>query len=182
MNQFVCLLRGINVSGKNSIKMGALKEVFELLGFTSVYTYIQSGNVVFTSKNDNRLQLETMISAKITEIFQLNIAVFVFGKNGFNVIVSENFFLKNINIDTKKLHVTFMSQSPESTAIAELMAINFGSDEFKIVQNIIYLYCSNGYGNTKLTNTFFEKKLKVNCTTRNWNTTLKLGGMVNNIF
>lgn len=174
MYKFICLMRGINVSGKNIIKMDALKIAFEELGFSGVKTYIQSGNVVFASKIANQLTLQTLITDKITEVFQLNIPVLVIAENNFIAIIKENIFLNNAKIDSTKLHVTFMSQKPIAADIAVISAIDFGNDQFKITPHAIYLYCPNGYGNTKLTNTFFEKKLKVNCTTRNWNTVQKL--------
>jgi uncharacterized protein (DUF1697 family) len=56
--QFVCLLRGINVGGNNKVDMSALKEVFETLGFSDVKTYINSGNVIFNSKNISRDKID----------------------------------------------------------------------------------------------------------------------------
>lgn len=119
-----------------------------------------------------------MINKKISQEFNLNIPVLVITENTLKEVIQENCYIKDASLETSKLHVTFMSQKPRSTNIAALNLLDFGNDQFKITQNVIYLYCINGYGNTKLTNTFFEKKLKVNCTTRNWNTTVKLGEMV----
>ena len=55
----------------------------------------------------------------------------------------------------------------------EILVAN-SDDEFQLIENAIYLYCPNGYGNTKLNNNLFEKKLKIATTTRNWNTISKL--------
>jgi uncharacterized protein (DUF1697 family) len=74
-----------------------------------------------------------------------------------------------------------MAQKPLADDIDLIATLNFGTDQFEISSDQIFLYCPNGYGNTKLTNTFFEKKLKVNCTTRNWNTVLKLAEMLEGI-
>lgn len=178
MNKFICLLRGINVSGKNIIKMDSLKQAFIDLDFDNVKTYIQSGNIIFTSKLSNECDLEILINKKISQEFNLNIPVLVITENTLKEVIQENCYIKDASLETSKLHVTFISQKPKSTDIATLNLLDFGNDQFKITQNVIYLYCINGYGNTKLTNTFFEKKLKVNCTTRNWNTTVKLGEMV----
>ena len=74
-----------------------------------------------------------------------------------------------------------MPQKPLATDFAIVATTNFGTDKFEISSNTIYLYCPNGYWNTKLTNTFFEKKINVKCTTRNWNTVLKLAQMLDGI-
>jgi len=181
MNKYICLLRGINVSGKNIIKMDALKSALECLGFAQVKTYIQSGNIVFLSIAVQTHAIEALINEKIKEVFQLEIPVLVIHEKDFKAIILANKFLKESNIDVTKLHITYLSQEPLNADIAAINTTNFGNDQFEISSNAIFLYCPNGYGNTKLTNTFFEKKLKVSCTTRNWNTVLKLAEMLNEI-
>src|ERR1041384_8279930 len=69
MNQYVALLRGINVGGKNLIKMTALKASFEELGFTDVFTYIQSGNVLFSAASSGQAQLTKQIEEALSEAF-----------------------------------------------------------------------------------------------------------------
>lgn len=174
MNKFICLLRGINVSGKNIIKMDALKQAFIDLDLDNVKTYIQSGNIIFTSKFSNECDLEILINKKINQEFNLNIPVLVITENTLKQVIQKNCYIKDASIETSKLHVTFMSQKPLANTVAEIVGKDYGGDEFEICKKVIYLNCLNGYGNTKLTNTFFEKKLKVNCTTRNWNTIQKL--------
>lgn len=181
MNKYICLLRGVNVSGKNILKMDALKVALEDLGFTQVKTYIQSGNIVFVSNEVHTNPFETLINEKIKEVFQLDIPVLIINEKEFKAIILANNFLKDSNIDASKLHITFMAQKPLASDVATIASTNFGTDQFEISSNAIFLYCPNGYGNTKLTNTFFEKKLKVNCTTRNWNTVLKLAEMLGGI-
>jgi uncharacterized protein (DUF1697 family) len=55
-----------------------------------------------------------------------------------------------------------------------MISLNLSSDRFKIREKEIYLYCPNGYGTSKLSNNFFERKFKVTATTRNWKTVNKL--------
>ncbi len=174
-------MRGINVSGKNLIKMDALKVALEKLGFAQVKTYIQSGNIVFVSIAVHTNTLETLINEKIKKVFKLDIPVLVINEKDFNSIILANNFLKDSKIEPSKLHITFMAQKPLADDIDLIATLNFGTDQFEISSDQIFLYCPNGYGNTKLTNTFFEKKLKVNCTTRNWNTVLKLAEMLEGI-
>ena len=82
--------------------------------------------------------------------------------------------MKEKNIDEKKLHVTFLSETPSEENVKSIENIDFALDRFIISGKEIYLHIPESYGETKLSNQFFEKKLKVTATTRNWNTVIKL--------
>ena len=176
MPVYLSILRGINVSGKNKIKMEALKAMYKSLGFNNITTYIQSGNVVFESKPSINLAQE--IEKKIADTFQFNVPVIIRTKEEINKVNAQNPFLNQVNIEADKLHVTYLSQLPSKESISTISTFNFSPDEFIIVGKEVYVYCPNGYGKTKLNNTFFEKKLKVQATTRNWKSTSKLGEIV----
>ena len=89
-------------------------------------------------------------------------------------IISQNPFTKEKNIDLKKLHVTFLSETPDKEKIEQIKEADFLPDRFAIKGKEIYLHIPVSYGETKLSNKFFENKLKVSATTRNWNTVNKL--------
>ena len=89
-------------------------------------------------------------------------------------IRNENPFIKTEAIDETKLHVTFLTQVPEKSNVDKIDVGKYAPDEFFVDGKVIYLICPGGYGNTKLTNNFFESKLKMTATTRNWNTVNKL--------
>ena len=74
----------------------------------------------------------------------------------------------------QRLHVTFLAEKPDVARVRELDPERAEPDEFKVVGQEIYLHCPNGYGRSKLTNAYFEKKLGVAATTRNWKTVTKL--------
>lgn len=80
-------------------------------------------------------------------------------------------------LDREKLHVTFLEEEPEPTDVSAIQKYDFPPDAFRIIGKEVYLFCPGGYGNTKLSNTFFEKKLHVKATTRNWKTVGKLAGI-----
>lgn len=172
MPSYISILRGINVSGKNKIKMDELKAMYESLGFTNITTYIQSGNVVFESQPANNIS--TLIEQKIKETFQFDVPVIIRKKSEINTISSKNSFLKEKGIELDKLHVTYLAEAPLEENITKIATYNFEPDRFIIVKQEVFVYCPNGYGKTKLNNTFFENKLKVKATTRNWKTTNKL--------
>jgi len=71
-NVFVALLRGVNVGGNNMIRMSSLKKSFEALGFNDVVTYINSGNIIFKSKETDARKLESKIEKMLSKDYQLD--------------------------------------------------------------------------------------------------------------
>jgi len=174
MNTYISILRGINVGGKNLIKMTLLKELYERLGFSPAITYIQSGNVIFQANQTSAAELEKIISTAITTKFSFVVPVIVIEPAELKAIVTQNPFTTERKEDIEKLHITFLSQSPTLEIANSLNSNTYLPDEFFILQKTVYLFCPNGYGKTKLTNSFFESKLKVTATTRNMRTVIKL--------
>ena len=174
MQTYIAILRGINVSGHKIIKMDALRGLFESLQFKKVKTYIQSGNVVFQDKSTDSEVLQARIAKKILDEFSFIVPVIVKSKDELASIVKNNPFISKEGTDIAKLHVTFLSAEPNKDDIKKNREGEYGPDEFIISGQTIYLHCPNTYGDTKLSNTFFEKKLKVTATTRNWKTVNEL--------
>jgi uncharacterized protein (DUF1697 family) len=174
MHTSISILRGINVSGHNLIKMSALREMYENMGFYNIRTYIQSGNVVFDHETEDAGQLCEMISKGINKRFGFDVPVIVIGKDELKIISGQNLFINERGEDISKLHVTFLSREPDGKMAENISPAEYLPDEFFIIGRSIFLFCPNGYGNTKLSNAFFEKKLKVQATTRNWKTVLEL--------
>ncbi len=181
MNTYICLLRGINVSGKNKILMADLKALFELLRMKNVKTYIQSGNVVFQrDKAVEPIELEQQIKKQIHKQYGFDVPVLVRSIQEWVQTASKNPFLKKKGINPEKLHVTFLGGTPESELLKKIDASSFLPDAFDVVGKDVYVHCPESYGETKLSNTFFEKKLKQAATTRNWKTVLALLEMAQN--
>lgn len=175
MQTFIAILRGINVSGQKKILMADLKELYENLKFREVKTYIQSGNVVF--KSDSKLsdiQLAKKIEKEISAKYNFEVPVIIRTKEELKNIIDQNPFIKEKDIDLKKLHITFLSESPVEEKVESIKSTDFLPDKFSIDGKEIYLHIPESYGETKLSNKFFENKLKVSATTRNWNTVNKL--------
>jgi uncharacterized protein (DUF1697 family) len=170
MKIYIAILRGINVSGHKPIKMDALRAMCEQLNFKNAKTYIQSGNIVFQYKQTNTETLEKLISKKIKETFTFDVPVLVKDADELKLILKNNPFVNKRNEDITKLHVTFLSHQPEKINCDKIKEGNYGADEFIISGKNIYLFCPVSYGNSKLSNTFLENKLKVTATTRNWKT------------
>jgi uncharacterized protein (DUF1697 family) len=178
---FISILRGINVSGQKKILMSDLKVLYEKLGFKNVTTYIQSGNVIF--KSNEKLadtELAKKIEKTIYQKYDFEVPLIIRSEEEMKKTISSNPFLKEKNSDAKRLYVTFLSEIPDKENVESITNIDFSPDKFIIIGKEIYLCVANGYGETKISNTFFEKKLKVKATTRNWNTVNKLSDMASN--
>ncbi len=164
----VSLIRGINVAGHNRLTMQALRDVFGSLGFGDPETYLQSGNVVFTAERMDSSRIEALIAKGIKDAAGHAVSVLVRTAADLDRVVTRAPFLEARGEDPKALHVTFLSGAPPS-AMADSVSVPPGSeDEFLLDGREIYVFCPNGYGRTKLSNTFFEKRLGVRATTRNW--------------
>lgn len=174
MTTYISILRGINVSGQKLIKMDALRSSYEKLGFRSIATYVQSGNVVFRGSSANPEDLAKTITQQIEKDFGFDVPVFVMTADSLKQIIDNNPFAREISKDNSFLHVTFLSAKPQNIDRYSIEEKKLSGEEVAIVDNAIYLYCPYGYGKTKLSNNFFETKLKVVATTRNWKTTNEL--------
>ncbi|GAA0893482.1 DUF1697 domain-containing protein [Fulvivirga kasyanovii] len=170
MQTYIAILRGINVSGTKKIKMDDLRTKLTDFGFEKVRTYIQSGNIVFDYKETDPLTLAKQLEQKIMDDYGYEVPVVVTGAEELKQVIDSNPFLIGRSEDPAKLHVTFLAEPPADENVMKIDDSGFLPDEFKIIGESIYLFCPNGYGRTKLTNNFFESKLKVTATTRNWKT------------
>lgn len=169
MTRYACMLRGVNVSGQRKLTMKELVALCQSLGFTNVVSYLQSGNLVLDSKLD---------AAKLEKKLEDTIGS-EFGYADVDVLVrTEQQLLATLESlpaewkehDTATLHFTF-TKTPIGTTAAHG---DFLPDEFAAGERVVYVHCPNGYGRTKLNNSYFERILKLRATTRNWNTTNKL--------
>ncbi|WP_234859428.1 DUF1697 domain-containing protein [Aquimarina aquimarini] len=176
MTTFIALLRGINVSGQKKIKMADLRVKLEKLGFISVRTYIQSGNIIFQYKINDIVALQDLIKKEIIDQFGYDVPVLVFTVEMLSSIYKKNPFierLKSGEIEEKKMFFTILQDTPDIAVVKELMSNSY-EEEYMIVDRTVYMFAVNGYGKTKLNNNFFERKLKTIATTRNLKTMNKL--------
>jgi len=174
MNTYIALLRGINVSGQKKIKMADLKKSLETLPFSDVTTYIQSGNLIFKSVINSIPDLEKKIADLILKDFGFEVPVLIKTPQELSSVLENNPFEKDNSKDVKKLYVVFLKDTPLEENITVLKTYDYSPEEYILDEKIIYFYAANGAGKAKMNNNFFEKKLKVQATTRNWKTTDKL--------
>jgi uncharacterized protein (DUF1697 family) len=168
---YVALLRGINVGGRNKLPMAELRALVESLGPTDVTTYIQSGNVIFTSAKP---VAPKTLEAAIEDACGIAITVVVRTSAELAKVVTANPFAKS---DVSKLHVGFMAAKPSKAVVARIDAERFKPEEFAVRGAELYLYLPNGMGRTKLPD-YLGRQLEIPTTVRNWNTVLKLVELV----
>jgi len=181
MAAYIAMLRGVNVSGHNTIKMDALRGLCQGLGFRNVDTYAQSGNIVFQTLLENPAAISKRIRETVLQSFGFNTPVIVRTSKEMRNVIVNNPFLKEKDIDSTKLHVTFLSETAQKGSAKELEILATSPDRFYPASHEIYLYCPGGYGRTKFSNNAIEKALSVKTTTRNWKTTNTLFEMVSRL-
>jgi uncharacterized protein (DUF1697 family) len=172
--KYVAFLRGINVGGKNKIKMEALREVFsKKLGFENVKTYINSGNVLFeTAKADDK-KLADAIEKAIEKEFALNIRVMVRTISEIEEIIKNNPFDGQFT-DHKDLHVLFLDEElPEEKRVA-LLANNNENEMFAVRNREIFCLLRVSVLDSLFGKDYIGKKLKTLATARNWRTVNKI--------
>jgi uncharacterized protein (DUF1697 family) len=173
VTRYAALIRGINVGGRAKVKMDDLRNVFAALGHGDITTYIQSGNVVFSTAPRSAPKVAAAIEDRIREDLGLGVTVLLRTDQELGDVIAANPFLAG-GADPARLHATFLVDTPAPERLDHVAVPDSGPDEFAIVGREVYLHCPEGYGRTKLNNTLWERRLGVAATTRNWNTVVKL--------
>jgi uncharacterized protein (DUF1697 family) len=171
---YISLLRGINVGGHKRIKMEKLRASFEALGFESVSTYIQSGNVVFKTGKSSSAGLSKRIEERILSDFGFSVSVVSRTSDEMGKVIAANPFLKERGVDPEKLHVTFLSAAPAPAALKKLADLTAAPDRFHCFGKEIYFHLPNGVSGSVLMKSPVDRVLAVVPTTRNWRTVNQL--------
>ena len=180
MASHVALLRGINVGGRNKVPMAELREVVTSLGHTGVTTYIQSGNVLFTTPEADPARLASELEAAITGTFGIESSVVVLSRDELAQVLDQNPYPDEPN--PKLVHVVFLNGEPpggllERIKTAESAVAAKGSrDTVTAVGPALYLNTPDGYGTSELAQALLRilGRADVAATARNWATATKL--------
>jgi uncharacterized protein (DUF1697 family) len=173
LNVFVALLRGVNVGGNNMISMSALKKSFEAMGFPHVSTYINSGNIIFTTKESDARKLEKKIEQMLTKEYQLESRVVLRSLPEMEKLVAS--LPRNWNSDPGwRYNVIFLRHTIDSEKILEELVLK------KDIEEVVYrpgtLLWSAQISDLTRTNMLklSSRKIYLDMTIRNTNTTRKL--------
>lgn len=169
MTRYVALLRGINVGGHNKVPMEALRATCESIGCTDVATYIQSGNVVLTSKL-GAAKLRTALESAITEQLGVSPVVVIRTHDELAAVLTGNPWP---DTDPDNLHVAFLSETPDPTQVAGVEDLEDRAERVVVRGADAYFHLPNGMGRSKLPE-IFGRRVKTPATVRNWRTVNKL--------
>lgn len=178
MKTYIALLRGINVGGHKKIPMAELRALLTNFGFKNVQTYIQSGNVIFQSNDTNTLNLENYFQKLIIDNFGFDVSVLVRTREQLITIFNKCPLSEQ---KRKESYFALLSKVPETNLVKEAYLKFYENEEYAIEKDCIYFYCANGYGKAKFNLNFFERKLKVSATSRNYKTMIKLLSLSENL-
>jgi len=184
MTVYIALLRGINVGGKNIIKMADLKQVFESIGLCEVKTYIQSGNVIFKSDETEDI-LCNKIENEIEAVFGISTKVILRNSTELEKIILNCPFSKEEIVEAEtlskveSLYVALLKHNPLKEKIEYIDVYRNESDRYQVIGREVYLLFHHSIRNSKLANNLH--KLNVPTTMRNWKTLSKLSVLAKNM-
>ena len=179
MPGYVALLRGINVGGKNLIKMPALKSCFESNGFEDVATYIQSGNVLFVSPETGTAGLTQRIEAMLAETFGYEATVVVRNRTQMRAVVGRA--PKGFGAEPSKYRydVIFLKHPLTAKVAMQSVPTKPGVDEAHAGTGVLYFSRLIEKATQSRLNKIVSSPIYPSVTIRNWNTTTKLVSMMN---
>ena len=171
--KYAAFLRGINVGGKNKIKMETLRETCAALRFQNVKTYINSGNVIFESAKTDDKKLAAKIEKAIEKEFALNIKIMVRTIEEIEDVIKNNPFDGQFEND-KDLHVLFLDEYLTTEKRELLLSNNNENEQYAVRNREIFCLLRVGFSDSLMGKDYIGKKLKVSATARNWRTVNKI--------
>jgi uncharacterized protein (DUF1697 family) len=174
MPVIICMLRGVNVGGHNLIKMDALKALCVSLKLKDPQTYIQSGNVIFSSGEKELAKLAKRIQDAIEKAHGFRPGVVLRTAAELQQAIARNPFAKRSGIEPGKLLVNFLADDPGKDAREKALAIKIGPEEMHLIGREAYIYFPNGQGRSKFPWAAIERTLMTSATGRNWNSVTKM--------
>lgn len=170
MTNHIALLRGINVGGHKKFTKADQLKMLENLGLKNFQVYLHTGNWIFSSSETSGV-LSLKIQKSIKKKFGWDVPVLVFKASEILKILNNCPFSEEIK---EKSYFTLLAKKPKAGNISELKKYSFPNEEYHLIGQCVYFYPENGAGKAKMSNNFFENKLKVTATSRNFKTMTKI--------
>jgi len=174
MPVLISMLRGVNVGAHNRIKMDVLRALYESLKLEEPRTYVQSGNVIFRSKEKNLPALAKKIQDGIGKEFGFRPEVILRTADDLRQALAANPFAKRRDVEPGKLLITFLVAEPGPYAQSALRNLKDYPEELHLKGRELYIYFPDGAGKSKLPWSSVEKLFKVTGTARNLNSVTKM--------
>jgi uncharacterized protein (DUF1697 family) len=178
---FICMVRGVNVGGHNKLPMSVLKDLCTSLKLTGVQTYLQSGNVVFSSKRSDRARLSKEIEERLRKKIGLDVKVILRTAAELRRAMAANPYPVGPQRNPSALVIIFLAGEPTGEAKAALEKVCVGPEEVHMAAGELYIHYGSGMGRSKLSNALIERKLGLAGTARNWNTVTRLLELAENL-
>lgn len=170
MQNYAIFLRGVTPTGKNRVPMVELRSALSNAGLLDIQTYIQSGNVVAKSRIDQS-SIQSLVHQIIAREIGADIAVIARTHDQLKHVMEDNPFPLSA---ASRTYFSLLAAPPASHLTDDLCQIDFSPDGVKVIGNTIYTLYATKHSDSKFNNNFFERKLKVTATTRNFNTMSRL--------
>ncbi len=186
MASHVALLRGINVGGRNKIPMGDLRGVVTSLGHTGVTTYIQSGNVLFSTAETDTAKLAAALESAIAERFGIWASAVVLSRDELAAVLAGNPYPDEPN--PRLVHVVFLNAEPPEDLLDRIAAAQSATaakgsrDTVQAAGPALFVHTPDGFGTSELAQVLFRiisppaksQAPGLTATARNWATSTKL--------
>jgi len=180
MQAIIAMLRGVNVGGHNPISMQALRAFCGSLDLQGAQTYVQSGNVVFRSKERNLSALAKRFEDAFEKTFGFRAPLVLRTASEMRTVIANSPFATRKEIEPGKFHVIFLTEELNPEARKQLEAAKVGLEEIKPGSREVYVYYPTGMGKSKLP-PLLDRILKKAGTARNWNSVTALLEMAEGI-
>ena len=177
MRRYIAFLRAINVGGRNTVRMGYLRQLFESLGFSNVETFIASGNVVFETASKNARALERKIEGRLREALGYDVATFIRTDAELAAVASYKPFGQSDLDGAAALNIAFLADGLDDKASQKLMALRTDIDDFHFHGREVYWLCRKRQSGSKISNAVLEKALGRRSTMRGVNTVRKMAAI-----
>lgn len=174
MPVLICMLRGVNLGPHNRMKMDALRALCGALKLENPRTYVQSGNVIFRTKEKNIASLAKKIQDAIAREFKFRPEVIVRTTKELRQAIAASPFIGRPNLEPGKILVTFLDAEPGPEARSTLAKFEGYPEEIHLKGREMYIYFPNGAGKSKLPWSSVERLLQTTGTARNWNSVTKM--------
>ncbi|HEY5797038.1 MAG TPA: DUF1697 domain-containing protein [Bosea sp. (in: a-proteobacteria)] len=176
----IFLLRAVNLGGATTIRMEALRDIAEALGFRHPTTLLQSGNLV-ASHDGTLAEAASRLEAALAKEFSYAPGVIARSLNALTEAIADNPLPLTGGQDPKFLQYIALASTPEVGALERLTAGYAGPETIALRGADLFVYYAEGVGRSKLTNALIERRLGVKGTSRNWNTVTKLAALAEEI-
>ena len=178
MKTWIAFFRGINVGGNHMLPMKALTALLEKLGYENVRTYIQSGNVVFRSKQTAQ-SIEQEIAKAVTKSHRFTPRILIMDRNALLKAIKNNPF-PEAAANHKSLHLWFLTGPCSKPNVEQLEALKSANETYLLTPSVFYFHAPDGIGKSRLAGRV-EKALGVEATARNWQTVTKVSELAQSL-